>query len=251
MICAWAETALEGGANMTILVGIQKGVLAPGCTVDDSFETLKERALDGSDSDQDDDGGTFLYVLIFFVGLFLIIGFIVLICKVIARINRKARRKKLEQQADYFRDAPNGRDLNATYVLGRNLQFCPGGAFLGARILRLITLGSLEPEQSTCDNVSLRLVREPHQGDQYDEAPYVDDFYRYDYVLHSALQREWQLLLGRRELLRRRQGNHRHSDHSSRLYGVWQRQLCACERQACQRCLYCNQKGLCHSKGRN
>ena len=43
---------------------------------------------------------------------------------------------------------------------------------MAARLLRLVTLGSLEPETDGQDRISLRLLREPHGGDAYDEAFY-------------------------------------------------------------------------------
>ena len=43
---------------------------------------------------------------------------------------------------------------------------------MAARLLRLVTLGSLEPETDGQDQISLRLLREPHGGDAYDEAFY-------------------------------------------------------------------------------
>ena len=47
---------------------------------------------------------------------------------------------------DYFRDAPNGGDLNVSYALGLGLNACTDETYLAARVLRLVTLGSLEPE---------------------------------------------------------------------------------------------------------
>ncbi len=168
-IRAWTESALEGGANMTILVGLQKGLLAPARTADGSFEAVKERAFDGSDYEEDGGGAIVVVVLL---GLLIVIPFVVWAVRVIARIGKAVKRKRLEARADYFRDLPNGGDLNVTYVLGHNLKFCPDGAFLGACILRLITLGSLEPVESIGKNVSLRLVKEPHGGNESDETIY-------------------------------------------------------------------------------
>lgn len=168
-IRVWTESTLDGSANVTIMVGLQKGMLTPTRTVDDSFETVKERAFDGSDYEEDNTGT---------IGIFVILGILIGIPAIrwavrrIIRIVKRVKRKRYESQVYYFRDLPNGGDLNVTYVLGHNLEFCPDGAFLGARILRLITLGSLEPVESMGKNVSLRLVKEPRKGDEFDETIY-------------------------------------------------------------------------------
>ena len=167
VIRAWTESALEGGANMTIMVRLQKGVLSPERRVDGSFEAVKETAFEGSDYDS---GGasTFAIVLVVLGVVVAVIGFILIYNAVQA-----AKRKKLLENAAYFRDAPNGGDLNFSFVLGNGLEFCPDDSLMSARILRLITLGSLEPEGDADDaDVSLRLIRAPHNGDAYDEALY-------------------------------------------------------------------------------
>lgn len=76
----------------------------------------------------------------------------------------KGQREKTAHSVDYFRDLPNGGDLNASYALGSGLGLCTPEHYMAARLLRLVTLGSLEPEADGQDRISLRLLREPHGG---------------------------------------------------------------------------------------
>lgn len=169
-IVARTENPLEDAANMTIMVGFEKGVFASSHIGEGSFEERKARAFEGSNYDSELTDAELL-------GLLILLGTVVggtFLFIIVHLIRQKILRNKLIKEADYFRDAPNGGDLNATYVLGSSLGFFPESGYLGARILRLIVLGSLEPERSGegKEAVSMRLVREPHNGDKYDEAFY-------------------------------------------------------------------------------
>lgn len=168
VIRAWTETALDGSANMTIMVGLQKGILTPVRTEEASFETVKERAFDGSDYPDNSDGFLGAVVIIIFLAIIVAGGIF------IYNMVEKAKRKKIMKNADYFRDMPNGGNLNVSFVLGSGLDFCPSDSLMGARLLRLIALGSLEPVSSSVDeqDISLRLAGKPRQGDAYDEALY-------------------------------------------------------------------------------
>ena len=53
VIRAWSESPLKSGQHMTVMVSLEKGILSPLRTMEDSFETVKERALEGSDYDPD------------------------------------------------------------------------------------------------------------------------------------------------------------------------------------------------------
>ena len=167
VVRAWTESALEGEANMTIMVSFPKGLFAPTRREAGSFEAVKETAFE--DSDYDSGGGGIFGVVLAVLGIVgVVIGFILIYSAV-----QTAKRKKLLENAAYFRDAPNGGDLNVSFVLGKGLEFCPEDSLMGTRILRLITLGSLEPEGGAGGaDVSLRLARAPHKGDAYDEALY-------------------------------------------------------------------------------
>ena len=45
IIRAWSEEPLERDQHMTVMLSLEKGVLSPRRTVEDSFEAVKERAL--------------------------------------------------------------------------------------------------------------------------------------------------------------------------------------------------------------
>ena len=100
-----------------------------------------------------------------------VIGIVLGISRLV-KARKKAREKKRLNSVDYFRDLPNGGDLNVSYALGSGLGLCTPEHYMAARLLRLVTLGSLEPETDGQGRISLRLLREPHGGDAYDEAFY-------------------------------------------------------------------------------
>lgn len=180
VIRAWSESPLESGQNITVMVSLKKGVLSPLRTVEESFETLKERAFEGSDygpdsaqdsaEDEELTGGDILIVTLFF-------AFIAALVAAVAVIGVKLRKAKLNRQmksVQYFRDAPNNGNLNVTYELGRNCGLCSDDSLLGAYLLRLISDGSLEPEGESDDPklIKLQLVRPPRSDDQYDDVLY-------------------------------------------------------------------------------
>lgn len=172
VIRAWTDSPLDDGEHMTIMVSLEKGLLSPLRTVDDSFETVKERAFEGSDYEEDEPWTLFdvinsaLFMLVF-------IGFLVLLWVIGSKIS-KARRNKRMRKADYFRDAPNDGNLNVTYQLGRCSGHCEEDALLGAYLLRLISQGCLESTDDSADGntVRLRLCHPPVGGNVYDDALY-------------------------------------------------------------------------------
>lgn len=179
VIRAWSEAPLEGGAHMTVMVSLEKGVLSPQRVVEGSFETVKERALAGSDYGDSEDAAwddepltawdALLFAAIILTPVLLILLLVVLLVKV-----GKARRKKRMEQSDYFRDAPNGGDLNVTYQLGLCSGLCEEDALLGAYLMRLISQGCLESADDSLDAepVRLRLNHGPQSGNVYDDALY-------------------------------------------------------------------------------
>ena len=176
VIRAWSESPLESGHHMTVMVALNKGVLSPLRTVEDSFETVKERAFSGSDYDagEEDLGPLTLGDILILLAVFLVpVLFLVLIYSVIARIKKRKTKKRMEQ-VDYFRDAPNDGNLNVTYHLGLSDRICQENALMGAYLLRLIADGALEPTAETVNtkNVSMRLVHQPRTGNEFDEVLY-------------------------------------------------------------------------------
>lgn len=168
-IRAWTETPLSEGQNMTIMVGLDKTVLDPVRLESDSFETVKERAFDGSDYEQSglsDLLWGILFVLLF--GVIIVVGALTYVAV------QKAKMNKRMKQVDYFRDAPNQGELNVTHRLGCCSFLCEEEALLGAYLLRLISNGCLEPteRQANAKNVCLRLSHPPYSGNKYDDILY-------------------------------------------------------------------------------
>ena len=179
VIRAWSEEPLERDQHMTVMVSLEKGVLSPRRAVEDSFETVKERALvgsdygDGEDAEWDDEpltaGDVLLFAAIILTPVLLILLLVVLLVKV-----GKARRKKRMEQAGYFRDAPNDGNLNVTYQLGLCSGLCKEDALRGAYLMRLISQGCLESTDNSIDaeSVRLRLDHAPQSGNAYEDALY-------------------------------------------------------------------------------
>ena len=173
VIRAWSEEPLESGRHMTVMVALKKGILSPLRTVDDSFETVKERAFEGSDYGQEDPyedveltAFDYLYTIGYFAAIVLFIRW--------AAGSQKRKAAKRLKKVDYFRDIPNDGNLNATYHMGLSDCVCVEGTLLGAYMLRLIADGALEPVSETVDSeqVSLRLVRAPRTGNEFDDVLY-------------------------------------------------------------------------------
>lgn len=134
IIYAWSETPLESGQHMTLMLSLEKGILSPLRTVDDSFETVKEKAFEGSDYDYDDTWeneeitGSDIAAILLFFGFSAI--FIAVVAAVIMKV-RKARLDKKMKSVEYFRDAPNNGNLNVTYELGRSCSLCREDSLMG------------------------------------------------------------------------------------------------------------------------
>lgn len=170
-ICARSTTALEDGQHMTVMVSVEKGILLPLRQIDDSFETVKESAFKGSNYEDEAEGGFAEFAMGAAV-LILIGGLIVLWVKAVEKV-RKIKMNRRARQVEYFREAPNGNNLNVTYQLGTACELCKENSLLGVYLLRLINDGSLEPDDtSVSSQVDLRLVCPPRGGNPYDDAFY-------------------------------------------------------------------------------
>lgn len=171
VIRARSESALESDQNMTVMVSMEKDILAPLRQADGSFDEVKEQAFEGSDYDEEEGG--FLELLIGLV----VMGFIVVIVALgmaAAARGRKAKLERRTKQIAYFRDTPNNGRMNMTHRLGTACGLCKEGSLLGAYLLRLINDGALEPEETAArsSQVNLRLTRPPGSGNPYDDAFY-------------------------------------------------------------------------------
>ena len=174
IIHAWTDSPLEGGQYLTAMVQLQSGLLQPQRVEEGSFQAVKDAAFQGSDyTEAADEPLTAMDIVWMVVSLAAICGGIFGIFALL-RARKRAKAKKQLAKIDYFRDAPNGGDLNVSYALGLGLKSCTDESYLAARVLRLVTLGSLEPElePGKKNRASMRFVREPHNGDPFDEALY-------------------------------------------------------------------------------
>ncbi len=174
IIHAWTDSPLEGGQYLTAMVQLQSGLLQPQRVEEGSFQTVKDAAFQGSDyTEAADEPLTAMDIVWMVVSLAAICGGIFGIFALL-RARKRAKAKKQLAKIDYFRDDPNGGDLNVSYALGLGLKSCTDESYLAARVLRLVTLGSLEPElePGKKNRASMRFVREPHNGDPFDEALY-------------------------------------------------------------------------------
>ena len=175
VIRAWSEEPLESGQHMTLMLSLNKDVLAPERNAQGSFEDVKVRAFSGSDYESDYEDpfaedveltlSDYLYTAGFFGILFLLFR---------AKKPSKAKLKKQLRSVEYFRDVPNNGNLNVTYQMGLSEYVCQEGALLGAYLLRLIADGALEPvdQGSGSNKVSLLLNRPPRTGNEFDDVLY-------------------------------------------------------------------------------
>ena len=170
---AWTESPLEGHENMTVMLRLRKGLLHPQRTEAGSFDAVKDRALAGSD--YDDEPLTAQDVFYLLLGLALLAAGIVAVVLFVRHI-RKAGLARRVKRAPYFRDLPNGGNLNVTHRLGVCSRQCREDTLLGAYLLRLISDGCLEPVQqglaAKAKNTSLRLVHPPEGSAGYEDALY-------------------------------------------------------------------------------
>ncbi|MEG0020465.1 MAG: DUF2207 domain-containing protein, partial [Oscillospiraceae bacterium] len=181
-IVAKTDSPITADNHVTVMFGLNKGVISPSRTVEDSFETVKKAAFEGSDYsyDQGEDMSAMDALMLF-------LGFIVLPVVIVAmaiRIKKKSKEKKLAEFSDsfgYFRDIPNEGNTNATYELGRLFEVCKDGAILATGMLRLIDLGCLSPDSEeevgfmgkTKETTNLRLMGTGHGAmNEYDEYLY-------------------------------------------------------------------------------
>lgn len=170
---ARTASALESGEHLTVMLSLAKGLLSPERSVDESFDTVKERAFDGSDCENEEEEGGWLDLILGLGVMGAVFGLIALWGVAAAR-RRKAKMNKRTKRVEYFRDAPNNGNLNVTHRLGSACEVCREDALLGAYLLRLISDGALEPVENggRAEQVDLRLCRPPRSGGAFDDAFY-------------------------------------------------------------------------------
>ncbi|MEG1993577.1 MAG: DUF2207 domain-containing protein, partial [Oscillospiraceae bacterium] len=134
-IIAYTEKPIYKENHVTVMFSLNKGILSPKRQEQDSFETVKQMAFEGSDYDSEDEQATFLEMLF---GMIVLIGTPIVLIVFFVSHNKKGRKKKLNQFTEkqgYFRDLPNEGNANATYVLGKQFEVCDEGAILAMGML--------------------------------------------------------------------------------------------------------------------
>ena len=167
-----AETSkdLDGEACMIVLVRLDKGVITPAASVSESFQNVIDKAIEDSDYDgeEDDDefyGGFYRFMLC----VALISGLLV----VYFYIKRKREIRKFYNEANYFRDVPNGGKIEVSQYLAKTFDITKEDSLIiGALLLRMINSGCIEPVTTQNvgafgrikSSVDLKLMREPDGG---------------------------------------------------------------------------------------
>ena len=181
-VVAYTKNPLSASTDsIIIMLQLDKGLINPTRVVDQSFETVKAKALKGSDYDTDTDNNTG-------VGspeeaeedigiVYTILGWVIMALPILAIIYFVRRRRKpknkivnLYDEAEYFREAPIAGNLEATFALAEAFgQTEDDGNLIGAAFLKLINAGCLEPMTEKTigifgkekENISLRLIHPP------------------------------------------------------------------------------------------
>ncbi|MEG1895088.1 MAG: DUF2207 domain-containing protein [Oscillospiraceae bacterium] len=143
-ILAFTNSPITQDNHVTVMFSLNKGIISPLREVNDSFETVKNAAFEGSDYTYDDgEDVSFMSMAALFLGFIVLPIFIL---AMISYINKRKDEKKMAEFSEsfgYFRDIPNGGNANATYELGRLFEVCEDGVALATGMLHLINLGVL------------------------------------------------------------------------------------------------------------
>lgn len=140
-IISYTTKPLEGNENVTVMVQLDKGVLHPSRSVNDTFGTTKDNAYEGSDYESSEEGNS-RFVSIAVVCM-VIVG--ILAIKLMFSTVRKSIIDRFVKKSGYFRDIPNGSNMCATYKLGECFDLCEEKNIIGTIMLRLINQGCISP----------------------------------------------------------------------------------------------------------
>ncbi|MEG2007633.1 MAG: DUF2207 domain-containing protein [Oscillospiraceae bacterium] len=177
-IRAYSTSPITEQNHVTLLLGMQKGVIDPARAVDGSFESVKQAAFDGSDYESE---GSVLTAVLVIAGVVLFLLAALILAVVLSARGKRKRLEKLSAEFEYFREIPNGGNINATYELGMLFEVCEEGAILAAGMLHLVELNCLEPLSEeevgffgkTKETISLRLLPAKRGAmGEYDERLY-------------------------------------------------------------------------------
>lgn len=147
MIIGVTDIPMRSYDHMTIMMELQKGILTPSYTTDETFDAVREEAFEGSYYDDyygnssDDDLkkiGLALIVAYTFLGLAIFSSL------KLGKVLKKRAVKKFAENCEYNRDVPE-EDINVAYSLLYSLGCCEESDIISARILRLIGQGVITP----------------------------------------------------------------------------------------------------------
>ena len=160
---AYTTTKLTGENSMIVMLCLNKGIITPRTNLNESFDTVKNKAFDGSDYE------TGLFEQIFGFIVFLIV-FGVILAIIIFIIKRKKAIKKFYKEADYFREAPNSGKIEISHYLAGNFDVTGDKSLvIGAMMLSMINKGCIEPQidenvgffGKVKESVNLKLIKAP------------------------------------------------------------------------------------------
>ncbi len=168
---AYTSSALEGNNSMIIMLRMNGGIINPETEIDKSFETVKDKAFEGSNYgnyDQEYQEATLLETIL---GLVIMFGFWAVVIWIFSFIiRRKKAIKKFNKECGYFRDVPNGGEIDVSHYLAQNFDVAGNESLIiGALILSMINKGCIEPEKEEIvgifgkvkESVNLNLLKEP------------------------------------------------------------------------------------------
>lgn len=165
-IVAYTTSALEDDNDMIVMFRLDKGILSPTKSVSKSFEEVKDTAFEGSDYG-DDEGG----LLETIIGFVVLIGIVVVVVWLIRSVvKRKKAIKAFYEQANYYREVPNGGEIRVSHFLAQTFDVAKEESLLiGALILSMINKGCIEPQTEervgafgkSKKSVNLKLIKKP------------------------------------------------------------------------------------------
>ncbi len=130
---------------ITLLARFDKGIFSPSVSFDKSFETLRNKAFEGSDYTEKAKIDPELILAILFVIVFVSI----VLCGIISNIIKKVKINRFIKEVDYFRNLPCNDNMDMTYALGRAFSLCDDTNVVGAYLLKLMSNGNVQSVSQT------------------------------------------------------------------------------------------------------
>lgn len=170
-VTAYTTSALRNNNSMIVMLKLDKGIVFPKTSVNQSFEAIKEKAFEGSDYGYDyyDNEESSLFETI--LGVIVTVGFwTALIWFITVFIKRKKAIKQFAKETGYFRDIPNNGKIDVSHYLAQTFDVSGDESLIiGALILSMINKGCIEPEKEETaglfgkvkESINLILIKEP------------------------------------------------------------------------------------------